>query len=109
MPKQDFGAAAAAIAALPEGSHVFTVGTTMETPMNEYLKLGLPQLSDGAAFERAKRDLGRFYVTYTFVQYLQSAFPDVWSATQHACTEHLRVPSTIKGGEIVILDCGGKT
>ncbi|MCU9849600.1 glycosyltransferase family 39 protein [Defluviimonas sp. WL0024] len=109
LPKQDYTSAAAAIAALSEKGAVFTIGTTLELPLNSYLKLGLPTLPDATAFTEAERRLGRFHVAYTFDQYLRSAFPDLWEATIQRCREQARITSSIEGGDIVILECGAGT
>jgi hypothetical protein len=70
---------------------------------NGWLRQSWPVAEDTATLHRLESPTGKTLVVYTFPIRLESVSPDLWKELQTRYQPVLVVPSTVGGGEIVIL------
>ncbi|MBL0169310.1 MAG: hypothetical protein IPP90_01100 [Gemmatimonadaceae bacterium] len=103
QPKQDFEQAVAWIDQHHEDGDSVIATFIAGYVANGWLHRTWPVVEDTASLHRLESPVARTLVVYTFPIRLESVSPDLWKELQTRYQPVYVVPSTVGGGEIVIL------
>jgi len=108
-PKQDYAGALAWIDQNKEEGDVVIATFIAGYIANDWLHRSLPVVQDTASLHRLESPTKRTLVVYTFPIRLESVSPELWRELQTRYQPVFEVPSTVGGGEIVVLSRNERT
>jgi uncharacterized membrane protein len=106
-PKQDYLAAVELVRSRHSDLDPYVVGITSELPVNQYLAAGFGRITTPEQLSGLLQGDKPIVLVYTFTRYVAAGSPEIWSMVEQSCRETDLVPSTVRGGEIRIAECGG--
>lgn len=106
-PKQNFSGAIAFLEqqAAP-GEAIYLLGGSVGIPINDYHGKKWPVIFEPAEIVDAARR--KSFIAYTFEDYIKLRRPLVWAALRAHCVKAASFPGTVKGSDVVVMECGGR-